>query len=133
MLSQSPIMLNETIEDNLTVGCRYSNKEIPSKEALQKMMEKLQLKKDLSDNAHQCSLGEKQRIALGRVLLMNPKVYLMDEPSASLDSNSESIIMDLIINHTKENKQTLIMVTHNQQVADQYAHNVVRLEAGNVQ
>lgn len=133
LLSQSPIMLEETIEDNLTVGTKYSNKELPDKEALQAMMNKLQLHKQLTDDAGSCSLGEKQRIALGRVLLMNPKVYLMDEPSASLDGDSESIIMDLIVNHTRENKQTLIMVTHNQQVADAYADYVIRLEDGEIQ
>ena len=130
LLSQTPIMLAESIEDNLTIGCKYSKKELPTKEELQSMMNKLQLKKLLSDVTHNCSLGEKQRIALGRVLFMNPKVYLMDEPSASLDAHSESIIMNLIVNHTKKNKQTLIMVTHNQQVANQYADYVVHVEAG---
>lgn len=130
LLSQTPIMLAETIEDDLIIGCKYANKEIPQKDALQVMLDKLQLKKQLSDETLNCSLGEKQRIALGRVLLMNPKVYLMDEPSASLDAHSETIIMDLIVEHTKENKQTLIMVTHNQQVANEYADDIIHLEAG---
>lgn len=132
LLSQTPIMFKKTIKDNLLIGLELTNTEIPPTKSLLELMEKLKLNKQLEDDAHQCSLGEKQRIALGRILLMNPAVYLMDEPSASLDDASEKIIMDLISNHTKSHQQTLIMVTHNQSIAKQYADTIIQLESGRI-
>jgi putative ABC transport system ATP-binding protein len=128
MLSQKPIMFDKTIQDNLEIGCRYSNKELPSVTKLKSMMEKLQLNKKLSDDVQYCSLGEKQRIALGRVLFMNPEVYLMDEPSSALDKETEKLIIELIVEYTKNNNKTLVMVTHNNDLADRIADDVIIIE-----
>ncbi len=128
MLSQKPIMFEKTIQDNFEIGCRYSNKELPSLQKLESVMAKLQLSKKLSDDVEHCSLGEKQRIALARVFFMNPEVYLMDEPSSALDKETEKLIVELIVDHTKSNRKSLIMVTHNNDLATRIADDVIIIE-----
>lgn len=127
MLSQQPIMFEKTIQDNLTIGCVFAKKEIPTQQQLQDMMQQLSLSKSLSNDASKCSIGEKQRIALGRVLLMDADVYLMDEPSSSLDVQTEQLIMDVIVKYTKSKGHALIMVTHSEKVANTYGDRIIDL------
>lgn len=128
MVSQKPVMFEGTIQHNFEIGCKYSNKEIPDVKTCEFMMDKLQLDKKLSDDAQHCSIGEKQRISLGRVLLMNPEVYLMDEPSSALDKETEKLIIKLIIEYTKKHQKTLVMVTHNNDLANEIADHVITIE-----
>ena len=118
-------MFDTTIQDNFEIGCKYAKQEIPSVQQCEAMMKKLQLNKRLSDDASLCSIGEKQRIALGRVLFMNPDVYLMDEPSSALDKETEKLIVQLIVEHTRNNDKTLIMITHNSDLANEIADDVI--------
>lgn len=92
MLPQNPIMFEGDILTNLTMGLRFSEKKIPSKETLIEILEKVKLNKSLEDSTKELSGGEKQRVALGRVMLMNPKVLLLDEPSSALDDDTEDTI-----------------------------------------
>ncbi len=65
----------------------------------------------------QLSGGEKQRIAIARALAINPDVILADEPSGSLDEATGKTVMDLIFGLVKEEGSTLILVTHNKELA----------------
>ncbi len=127
LLSQQPVMFDSTIRDNLIIGCQFAKKEIPNEEQLLAMMQELSLSKKLDDDAHKCSIGEKQRIALGRVLLLNADVYLMDEPSSALDQETEQLIMDVIVKYTKKLGHTLIMVTHSSKVAQTYGDEIIKI------
>jgi ABC-type methionine transport system ATPase subunit len=64
-------------------------------------------------NVEVLSVGEKQRIALARLLAMKPRVMLLDEPTSALDERSSSIIVKLIKRKISENGITAIIVTHN--------------------
>lgn len=65
----------------------------------------------------QLSGGEKQRVAIARSMILNPELILADEPSGSLDEDTGEQIMNLIFGLVKEHKSTLVLVTHNQQLA----------------
>jgi len=65
----------------------------------------------------QLSGGEKQRVAIARSMILNPELILADEPSGSLDEETGEQIMDLIFGLVKEHGSTLVLVTHNQQLA----------------
>lgn len=66
---------------------------------------------------HQLSGGQQQRVAIARALAMQPKILLADEPTGSLDSKTGKQILDLLTRIYKEQKITLVMVTHDPQVA----------------
>jgi putative ABC transport system ATP-binding protein len=66
---------------------------------------------------HEMSGGENQRVAFARAFVMQPKILLADEPSGNLDKVNGALVMDLLFGLSKKNKTTLIIVSHNEDVA----------------
>jgi len=132
MLSQTPIMFDGNIRDNLTIGLSISKKEIPSDDTLIKMMHSINLTQALNDSCDKLSGGEKQRIALLRIILMKPDVLLLDEPSSALDSYNEDLIMNYICDYIKENNKSLIMVTHSEDMAKKYSDRIIYIKKGDI-
>jgi putative ABC transport system ATP-binding protein len=130
MLPQTPIIFGTTIKDNLLIGLQFSQKHLASDHQLIETLDMLSLHKNLDENAEKLSGGEKQRICLGRVLLMNPEAFLLDEPSASLDKNTEQIIMEKLSSNIRNQNKTLIMVTHSKEIADSFADNIIEVKNG---
>ena len=77
------------------------------------------LKDHLNKYPYELSGGEKQRVAICRALINNPDVIVADEPTGNLDSKSGKIVVDEFININENMKKTIIMVTHDPQVASQ--------------
>ncbi len=77
----------------------------------------------------QLSGGEKQRVAIARSMILDPELILADEPSGSLDEDTGVQIMDLIFGLVQKHKSTLVLVTHNQQLAKR-CEKIFRLEHG---
>jgi putative ABC transport system ATP-binding protein len=92
----------------------------------------MHLKLKLDDDTARLSGGEKQRISLGRVILLDSPVYLLDEPSAALDPANEKRIMDSIVNWIRENNKQLIMVTHAVELAEEYAQQLISMDGGRI-
>ncbi len=128
MLLQSPLVFPGNVEENLQIGLRFSEKGEASKEELQKVLEIVCLDKQLEDEIDHLSGGEKQRVALARILLMKPAVYLLDEPTSALDEETESIVMDNFIREVRKEKGTIIMVTHSKKVAESYADEIITMK-----
>jgi putative ABC transport system ATP-binding protein len=128
MLSQAPVMFDGTIKENLIAALKIQGRPIPSDENLQETLEQLMLSKDLEMDTFKLSGGEKQRIALGRIILAKPEVFLLDEPSSALDTETEEFIIEMITNHARENNKTLIMVTHSIDIADRYSDEIIKME-----
>ncbi|MGI5922103.1 MAG: ABC transporter ATP-binding protein [Syntrophomonadaceae bacterium] len=130
MLSQNPAMFAGSIRDNLTAGLRFQGRNLPEDDVLVKVMEQVQVRKPLDSSAQTLSGGEKQRLALGRVLLLDPQVYLLDEPSSALDEHTEEMVIQMITNHVKKKGKTLVMVTHSGIIADKYSDHIIALTNG---
>lgn len=81
------------------------------------MLEKVGLKEREKHLTHQLSGGQQQRVSIARALVTDPKIILADEPTGNLDSATEKEIMDLILKINKEYGKTIIMVTHNDDLA----------------
>ncbi|MDR3491580.1 MAG: ATP-binding cassette domain-containing protein [Gammaproteobacteria bacterium] len=130
MLSQSPSIFEGSIRDNLNVGLRFQERELPSDEALNHILEQVKLNKLLEGSATTLSGGEKQRLALGRILLLNSEVYLLDEPSSALDDETEDIIIQMLTERVKKEKKTIVMVTHTKAIADKYSDTIIEISKG---
>ncbi|MCT4596936.1 MAG: ATP-binding cassette domain-containing protein [Vallitalea sp.] len=129
MLSQSPIVFDGNIRDNLLVGFEFQERQIPSDDKLIEVLRSVSLSKSLDDMVTHLSGGEKQRLALARVLLLDSKVYLLDEPSSSLDESTEELIIKMFTQFVKDNK-TLIMVTHSRDIANKYSDVIINIANG---
>jgi putative ABC transport system ATP-binding protein len=118
MLSQAPFTLPGTIEENLQIGLELTEREKKDKAELVKALETVQLQKSIDEGAENLSGGEKQRLALARLLLLKPEVYLLDEPTSALDEEAELTVMSRFLEEVKREKGTVIMITHSKQLAE---------------
>lgn len=132
MLSQSPAIFEGTVGDNLRAGSRFQEMVPPGDEVLQRLLEQVRLAKPLDEAADKLSGGERQRLALARVLLLEPRVYLLDEPSSALDEETEHLIFDMLTAHVRASGKTIIMVTHSRAVARKYSDTIIEMSGGKV-
>ena len=132
MLPQLPAIFPGTVKDNLLIGLKFAEKPAVDDMKLRQILDIVHLNKDLSDESDKLSGGEKQRLALGRVILLDPEVFLLDEPSSALDEETERIIMEKLHAYTKEAGKTLIMVTHSKKVAQTYSDITIEISKGSV-
>lgn len=116
MLPQLPAIFPGTVRDNLLIGLKFSEKPTVDDAKLRQILNIVHLNKELGDDSDKLSGGEKQRLALGRVILIDPEVFLLDEPSSALDEETERIIIEKLVEYTKESNKTLIMVTHSKKL-----------------
>lgn len=128
MLSQTPVLFPGNLRDNLNIGFRLQKKEAPEDGRLLEILELVQLHKELQCSVELFSGGEKQRLALARVFLLEPEVYLLDEPSAALDDVSEDAIVSMLTRHTKERGASAVMITHAKAIADKYCDEIIELK-----
>lgn len=80
---------------------------------------------------HQLSGGEKQRVAIMRAFMNHPKIILADEPTASLDADRATEVVEMISHQIKEHQMTGIMITHDRRLFE-YADRVIELEDGKI-
>jgi len=132
MLGQEAVMYPGSIRDNLQIGLVFSEKEPASDKKLNEILNAINLKKQLDTPVFQLSGGEKQRIAIGRVMLLNPDVLLLDEPSSALDHSNEKSIIELIAKYVKNQNKSLIMVTHSPEIAELYGEVIIEMSYGKI-
>lgn len=114
MQSQFPTIFPGNVRENLNIIFTLRGEEGLSDEKLLKAMEIVNLKKDLNDDAQNLSGGEKTRLSIARLFLVEPDVFLLDEPCASLDSKTEEILMNNVIAEIKKRNKTLIFISHSE-------------------
>jgi len=132
MLPQSPITIPGSIRDNLNLGFTLTEETPQEDDALQEMLAFVSLPKSLDADPTKLSGGEKQRLSLARIMLMDPEVFLLDEPSSSLDEDLEDQIMNEFTRYAKENQKTVVFVTHNKQVGERISDEIVLLKNGSI-
>lgn len=130
MLGQTPIIYDGTVGDNLKAGLMFAQKPIPDAEALRRVLEQVGLVKRPDDWCDKLSGGEKQRLCLARVLLMGAQTYLLDEPSAALDKETEDFIISHLADFVRAQGKSLVIVTHSEQVSNRFPGSVVRITEG---
>ncbi|WHY63312.1 ABC transporter ATP-binding protein [Cytobacillus firmus] len=133
MLSQVPLIFPGTIKDNLIMGYKLNGKKPCDDEILKQALHNMQMTKELHGDAGTLSGGEKQRLALARILLLKADVYLLDEPTSALDEDTEMMILEYFIREIKKKQASLLMITHSNTVNEQFAEERIYLSQSNGQ
>lgn len=115
--------------ENILLGMTFARgkKDVPRAQSL---LRRVGLENRATHKPAAMSVGEQQRVAVARALANRPSLLLADEPTANIDPRNQQKIVDLICDTCREEKISLIMVTHSMQVADQF-QRVDRLEEVN--
>lgn len=119
-----------SVEENMMLPCELDGRK-PDRGILQELASTLGLEKRMKHLPNELSGGQQQRVAIGRALITRPAILLADEPTGNLDSRSSNEIMELLKEANRKYKQTIIMITHNLELAKQ-ADRVLSIEDGRV-
>jgi putative ABC transport system ATP-binding protein len=113
-----------TAEENITLPIMMDGRK-PDKEHLEKTLDMLGLKERRDHLPSQMSGGQQQRVSIGRALFTSPQVILADEPTGNLDSKNSAEIMELLRRSNRELKQTTLIITHDEKIAEQCGRIIV--------
>ena len=119
-----------TVEENITLPLSLDNREVP-KQDLKELINLLGLESRKNHLPNELSGGQQQRTSIGRALITRPAIILADEPTGNLDSKNSDEIVDLLKKSNKDYKQTIIMITHNMELAEK-ADRIIKLEDGKI-
>ena len=119
-----------TVEENLTLPLLLDGRK-PDQKQIEMLVEKLGLENRLKHLPNELSGGQQQRVSIGRALLNSPALLLADEPTGNLDSENSKEIIKLLRQFNKENKQTVIIITHDERIALS-ADRVIEINDGKI-
>lgn len=118
------------VEENISLPLSLDNRDVDS-EKLNDLLKLLGLQNRKNHLPNELSGGQQQRTSIGRALITNPTIILADEPTGNLDTKSSDEIVALLKKSNKELKQTIIMITHNMEIAKE-ADRIIKIEDGKI-
>ena len=116
-------------EDNVALALRIRHEAVQSR--AREMLAAVGLDDKRRRRPGELSVGEQQRVAIARSLVTRPDVLLADEPTGNLDSEASERVLDLIGQFHQQSGQTIILITHNEKVAER-AERLVRMRDGRI-
>lgn len=119
-----------TVKENITLPLLMDKRKVNEKE-LKEMIEMLSLTGKENQLPNELSGGQQQRVAIGRSLITSPAIVLADEPTGNLDSKSSADIINLLKKSNRDFNQTLIMVTHDNNIAE-LADRIIEISDGKI-
>lgn len=118
------------VYENIVLPIQLDGENIDS-EYINQIIEILGIKSKLNNLPNNLSGGQRQRVAIARALAAKPAIILADEPTGNLDSKTSHDVLGLLKITGQKFKQTIVMITHNEQIA-QMADRIVRIEDGKI-
>ncbi len=118
------------VEENILLPIELDRKKV-DKEKLDNIIKFLNIDNRRKHLPNELSGGQQQKVAIGRALMIEPKIILADEPTGNLDSKSSNEIIQLLKKANKEYNQTIIMITHNLEIA-KLADRIIKIEDGKI-
>ena len=121
---------NLNVEENILLPIEFDRQKV-DKEKLEKITKFLNIDNRRKHLPNELSGGQQQKVAIGRALMINPKIIFADEPTGNLDTKSSNEIINLLKETNKKYKQTIILITHNLEIAKQ-ADRIIKTEDGKI-
>ena len=121
---------NYTAVENVALTLELNNFKDPTNQA-KEILERMRLKHRFNNLPSQLSGGEQQRVAIARAIAMKPELILADEPTGNLDSENSEMISEILFNYVKVEGSSLIMVTHDEKLADK-AQRKIKIKDGKI-
>ncbi len=118
------------VEENITLPVLLDGKKV-DKKRLDEIIKTLGLEQRIRHLPNELSGGQQQRVSIGRSLMNNPAIILADEPTGNLDSKNSEEILELLKYSNKKYNQTLIMITHDLNIASQ-ADRMIKIQDGKI-
>ena len=127
------LFMHLTVLDNLVLPyrLRFKKSKEESKKIAIEMLSQFGLQEHLYKFPNECSGGQQQRIAIARALILNPRVLLIDEPTAALDQENTMIVSELLRDLNKKGL-TVIVITHDIPFAQSICKRVIELKQGEI-
>ena len=119
------------VEENILLPIELDRKKV-DKEKLERITKFLNIDNRKKHLPNELSGGQQQKVAIGRALMIDPNIILADEPTGNLDTKSSDEIIQLLKKANKEYKQTIIMITHNLEIA-KLADRIIKIEDGKIE
>jgi tungstate transport system ATP-binding protein len=130
-VDQHPILFTTTVYKNLEFGLKI--RKVGKKEReriIEEALDLVGMRSFIKYQAQNLSGGETQRVAIARALALSPKVFLCDEPTASVDIENQNIIVDILKQINENRKITVLFTTHDRSQAADLAHETLTLDYG---
>lgn len=118
------------VEENITLPYDLDNRSVKKKN-LDNLIKSLGLEGRKNHLPNELSGGQQQRTSIGRALITNPAIILADEPTGNLDSKASDEIVELLKKSNRDYNQTIIMITHNLEIAKN-ADRIIKIEDGKI-
>ena len=118
------------VYENIVLPVELDGDQVDNK-YMQEVVQMLDLEDKLNNMPNNLSGGQQQRVAIARALVSKPAIVLADEPTGNLDSRTSSDVLGLLKVSSNKFHQTLVMITHNNEIA-QLADRIVRIEDGKI-
>lgn len=118
------------VQENIMLPCELDRRAVPETK-LKELLKILGMENRKDYLPSQLSGGQQQRVAIGRSLINNPSIILADEPTGNLDSKSTAEIVALLKKANEQFNQTIIMITHDLEIAKN-ANRIIRIEDGEI-
>lgn len=126
------LMPTQTAVENVAMPLMFRGTDKKTREkAARRMLKAVGLADRMKHKPTQMSGGQQQRVGIARAFVAAPKIVFADEPTGNLDSHTTTEVMEMIVRMAREHDETLILVTHDQEIA-RYADRIIRLVDGAV-
>nr|MBF0221485.1 ATP-binding cassette domain-containing protein [Desulfobulbaceae bacterium] len=133
LLDQNPVLFSTTVFKNLEFGLKVRKVDkLERRDRIERALDTVGMQSFIHAPAACLSGGESQRVALARVLVLQPEVLLCDEPTSNVDKVNQAIIVDLLRELNSKQNISIIFSTHDHGIASSLAHRTIELEQGKI-
>ncbi|MBH1940593.1 ATP-binding cassette domain-containing protein [Mobilitalea sibirica] len=128
LISQSLYLFDLSIRDNFIQFYEYRGLDAPSEQEMRRFLDLCCIPFPLEQDCTTMSGGERQRIYIAIFLSFHPKVLMMDEPTSALDKENSQNVIHNVLSYCKENNITVIIVSHDPNITEQFAEHVITIK-----